>query len=353
MPPRIVDGSTATDRPTAAPAPVRHVSLPTPQVAVADRSPRLWALWAASRPSQVALVLLVYLLGAGMALAGGPLAVESGATAGTVGTSAAGPLAPDVLSTIAVGAIALLPVTVSIHYANEYADVDTDALADRTPFSGGSGALVVTSLPRAFLGRALGASLVGSVVVMVAVLVTGALPGRAVGLLVAALLVGLAYSLQPIALIRRGVGEVVNATLGGILLPVYGVAVLAPPTHAAWLAVVPFALVVGCNLLAVHWPDREADAAVGKRTLAVRWSPLGLRRAYAVLAVAAVGSAAGLRHVGVFPDAVAAAHLAPLPFLVWGGAVLTRQRSPLPSVLAMAVLAGTATLAWWWVAVGA
>ena len=332
---------------------MRDVSLPTPQAAVADRTPRLWALWAASRPSQVALVLLVYLLGAGMALAGPPLAVESGATAGTVGASTAGPLTPDAFSQIALGALVLLPVTVSIHYANEYADVDTDALADRTPFSGGSGALVVTGLPRAFLGRVLVASLVVSVVAMMAVLVTGALPGRAVGLLVAGLLAGLAYSLQPVALIRRGVGEVANATLGGILLPVYGVAVLAPPTGAAWLAVVPFALVVGCNLLAIHWPDREADAAVDKRTLAVRWSARGLRRTYGTLAVASVAVAVALWRTGVFPDAVAAAHLAPLPFLLWGGAVLTRQRSPFPSVLAMVVLATTATVAWWWVAVGA
>ena len=298
-------------------------------------------------------MLLVYLLGAGMALAGPPLAVVPGATAGAVGTSTAGPLTPDALSRIVVGAIALLPVTVSIHYANEYADVDTDTLADRTPFSGGSGALVVTGLPRAFLGRALAAALVASVVAIAGVLVTGALPGRAVGLLVAGLLTGLAYSLQPIALIRRGVGEVANATLGGILLPVYGVAVFAPPMSAAWLAVVPFALVVGCNLLAVHWPDREADAAVGKRTLAVRWSARGLRLAYGTLAVAFVAVSAVLWRADVFPDAVAAAHLAPLPFLLWGGAVLTRQRSPLPSVLAMVVLAATATLAWWWVAVGA
>ncbi|ELZ21130.1 UbiA prenyltransferase [Halosimplex carlsbadense 2-9-1] len=323
------------------------MSTPSVRSRLVDRLPRLWALWAASRPSQVALVVLVYLLGVGMSTAGPPL-VAGTATAATP----ADVTAPAFASRVLAGAVALLPVTVTIHYANEYADADTDALTDRTPFSGGSGALARTGLPRSFLRRATVAALSASVVVIVVVAGTGWVPPTAAGLLVVTLFAGLAYSLPPVALVRRSVGELVNATLGGIVLPIYGVTVVATPTVATALAPLPFAAVVGCNLLATHWPDRRADERVGKRTLAVRWSPGRIRRAYVALAGLAALAAAALWVGGVLPTTVAAAHLAASPFLIWGRATLTRQRSPLPSVLAMVMLAVAVTVAWWSVGVG-
>ena len=87
----------------------------------------LVALWRMSRPAQLALIALVYALGVAMALGRGATA-EAGA--------------------VALGLAALLPVAASVHYANEYADVETDALADRTPFSGGSGALPASGVDR-------------------------------------------------------------------------------------------------------------------------------------------------------------------------------------------------------------
>lgn len=129
----------------------------------------------------------------------------------------------------------------------------------------------------------------------------------------------------------------------------YAVAVVQVPTLQNGLAVVPFTLVVGCNLLATHWPDREADAAVGKRTLAVRWSPARLRTVYHAHAIAAVGITMSLTG-WVLPLPVALAHLPALPFLAWGGVVLTRKRSPFPALSAMVVLAGLTTLAWWSIA---
>lgn len=301
-----------------------------PSRAVRERAPRLWTLWAAARPSQVALVVLVYLLGAGMATAGWPIA------AGVTTT----------LETLAVGAVALLPTTVAVHYANEYADRETDRLTARTRFSGGSGALAATGLRASFLR----AALLGAVAVAVAVLAVATslgLPTDAAAVLGVILLLGLAYSLPPLALVRRGVGEAANAALGGLLLPLYGVAVVGTPGPLAVVAPLPFALVVGCNLLATHWPDREADAATGKRTLAVRWEPPRLRQAYAVLAVLAGVTTLALALIGVLPPLVAAAHLVPLPALLWGFRTLTRQRSPFPAVLAMVSLAGSLTPAWW------
>lgn len=312
-----------------------------------ERVPRLWALWAASRPSQLALIGLLYVLGIGMATTGGPVVADD-ATVHTLDDV----LAPGFSMRVAAGAVALLPVAIAVHYANEYADADTDALTDRTPFSGGSGALAETGLPVSFIRVATVVACVVAVGTTLSGVVTGGLPLDAVCILLVVLVAGIAYSVPPVALVRRGVGEPVNAALGGLLLPVYGVAVVATPTGFAALALLPFTFVVGCNLLAVHWPDRRADEAVGKRTLAVRWGPGRIRLAFAVLAVLAAIVTVGLRWGGILPDAVALAHLAPVPFLAWGWTTLTRQENPLPAVTAMVVLAVSATVAWWWAGLG-
>ena len=309
--------------------------------------PRLWALWAASRPSQLALIVLVYALGVGMTTGGPSLVVGEPTANGFHEVSQTTFLTP-----VAVGAAVLVLVAVAVHYANEYADADTDALTEPTPFSGGSGALAETGLPASFLGTA---TAVASVVAALAggtALFAGLLAFDAAALLGLILVTGLAYSLQPVALARRGVGEVINASLGGLLLPVYGVAVVAAPAVSAPLAVVPFTLVVGCNLLATHWPDRKADATVGKDTLAVRWSPSRIRHAYATLACLAAVATAGLWLAGVFPTPVAVAHLVAAPFLAWGWTTLTRQRTPFPAVAAMVALALASTAAWWWMGIG-
>ena len=41
----------------------------------------------------------------------------------------------------------ILPISMSINYANEYAAHETDTLTKRTPFSGSSGALPESGLP--------------------------------------------------------------------------------------------------------------------------------------------------------------------------------------------------------------
>jgi 1,4-dihydroxy-2-naphthoate octaprenyltransferase len=278
------------------------------------------------------LILVVYLLGAGMAANGPPFLTEP----------PAGP------TRLLGGWLALLPVAVTVHWANEYADADTDARTERTPFSGGSGALERTGLPASALGAPLAAGGVGSLGALAVGWV--ALSPLAAGILAAVLVLGVVYSLPPLALVRRGVGEALNVALGALLLPLYGAALLGTPTAAAGLAVLPFCAVVGCSLLATHWPDRAADAAVGKRTLVVRWSERGVRRAYASLATGAALAALALWVGGLFPTPVALAHLLAAPFLLVGVRRITRQRSPLPSVSAMVSLAAASAGAWWLVA---
>jgi len=288
----------------------------------------LGALWRMSRPAQLALIALVYALGVAMAFG-------RGATADP--------------RTVGFGLAALLPTAASVHYANEYADVDTDAMTDRTPFSGGSGALVESGLsPRLALRAAVASGVAG-----VALLVAGATPMGArvlspvsAALLGGILVVGWQYSVGPLRLAWNGLGEATNAALGGAALPLYGFAVVTGHvTVGAALATVPFALVVFVNLLETQWPDRRADAAVGKRTLATRWSAGRLRAVYAAGSLAAAGSVVVLAG-RVLPPPVAVGTLAPMVGLVPGASRFTRREEPLPAVVTMVLVALGATVGW-------
>jgi len=68
-----------------------------------------------ARPAQLLLIVVVYVLGTTIA----------GARTGRLDAGR-----------LLVGLVPLLPIAASVHYANEYADYGTDALAERTPFSG-------------------------------------------------------------------------------------------------------------------------------------------------------------------------------------------------------------------------
>ena len=318
-----------------------EVSEPGPRHGGTDGEPErrvvLVALWRMSRPAQLALIALVYALGVAMAFGRGAEA-EAGA--------------------VAVGLVALLPTAASVHYANEYADAETDALTDRTPFSGGSGALVESGLPRSLALR----TAVASGAVGVALLVAGVAPvgGRMLGAVPAAALVGILlagwqYSVRPLRLAWNGLGEATNAALGGVALPLYGFAVVTDGvTVAAALATLPFALVVFVNLLETQWPDRRADAAVGKDTLATRWSADRLRLAYGLGGLTAAGSAVALALSGdVFPRLVALGTVLPMVGLVPGYYRFTRRETPLPAVVTMVLVAAGSTVGWGLVAAGA
>lgn len=274
-----------------------------------------------SRPDQLLMVTLAYTLGATIAVGRGvPLArFEYGA-----------------------GLVALLPVAASIHLANEYADYETDRRTVRTRFSGGSGALVELDLPRWLpLAVACGTLPIGLLVGVIW------LPRLLdVGLLLLGATLGWMYSLPPLALAWRGLGEIDNALLGGTGLPLYGYAVQVGRIDLGLILIVmPFTLVVFVNLLDTTWPDRQADAAVGKRTLATRWSPDRLRLLYGLTATIAFALLVPLAWVAV-PVQVAVASLIALPFIVWGWLRYTRTRSPFPTVAGMVLLAIVQTLGW-------
>jgi 1,4-dihydroxy-2-naphthoate octaprenyltransferase len=287
-----------------------------------------WVLCAASRPAQLLLIAGVYALGAKVAAA-------SGATL--------------VAAPLVAGLAALLPVAASVHYANEYADYETDALTTRTPFSGGSGALQRANVDRHVVRRAAVVALALGSALAVAFAAVGVLPLSALALLSVIAVFGWQYSIGPLKLAWRGWGELDNAALGGLVLPVYGAAVVDGPLGFVALASIPFFLVVLLNLFATQWPDREADRAVGKRTLAVQWPRRRLRAVYVAIALVAAAAVVVLQP-RVLPVPVAAASAVAVPFVALGARGYTTRHVPWPTVSAMVVLAAAQFAAWCWVA---
>jgi 1,4-dihydroxy-2-naphthoate polyprenyltransferase len=294
---------------------------------------RMSALYRMSRPSHIALILVVAAIGALAAVATGS-AVS--------------------VTTILSAAAVLVLVSASVHYVNEWADHETDALTVRTPFSGGSGTLPSTGLPRRLaLAAAVATATLASAFALVALL-AGLLSVAAATLLVVGGFLGWAYSVPPLALGWRGLGELANAVAGGLVLPLYGYAAIAGEiTLVVALAFLPFATLDFSDLLATTWPDRRADAAVGKRTLASRWPVRRLRIAHAVADALAIALLAILALTAAVPLPVGVAGLAAAPLIVWGLVRYTRQESPAPTVAAMLALAFLLLVGWAVAAAGA
>ena len=231
------------------------------------------------------------------------------------------------------------------HYADEFADVDTDSLTRRTVFSGGSGILpsklltpgwaLVSAFVLAFLSTALTAWAILS-----------GLLAHSIALLVGlGLIMGLYYSMPPLALERRGLGELVNALLGGILMPLMGYTVQTGQLELkATLALVPFFFIVMAGLFGVHWPDRLADAAVGRKSLTIL---LGGRAPLAHKLFIFLAYALALSLIRwVLPPVVVGALFITLPVSLWAAWTYGKQESPVPSSLAMATFLAAGAAGW-------
>lgn len=235
------------------------------------------------------------------------------------------------------------------HYADEYADQDTDALTRRTWVSGGSGVLPAGLLPATWALRAGLACAALALALTAWAVATGVLPAAYLWIAPLGLVAGWFYSMGPVALERRGLGELDNALLGGVLMPLAAYAAQTGRTPA-WLAaaMAPATLSVLANLLGVHWPDREADAAVGRVSLAVLAGE-GARTVHRVTTACIYVLVVGLAG-RVLPWEVAWATLATLPVGLWATLTFTRRRSALPDNALMALTLLGQAAGWVWAA---
>ncbi len=183
---------------------------------------------------------------------------------------------------------AIICLNLGTNLANEYFDhlSGNDWVnKNRSPFSGGTG-LIQAGLtsPKAVLIAAWLAFALTAAAGIVILLITKSAFILALGLV--GIFGGYFYTASPLKLGYRGVGELMIAFLCG-LGPVYGAYFL----QTGNIDLVPLAPAVIISLLVFliilinEFPDRQADAAVNKRTLVVLFGPGSAAQIYRVVLV--------------------------------------------------------------------
>ena len=169
-----------------------------------------------------------------------------------------------------------------------------------TPFSGGSRVLQYGLVSRGGVLRAAVACYVAGVAIglyLAAERGWGLLAIGAVGVAIS-----LAYTAPPFRLVHRGVGEVVTAVGFGPVTTLGTYYVLARDwSGEALYASLPVALFIALVLYVNEIPDRAGDAAVGKRTLPVRWPRSRVIAGFDVAAAAAYALIAAGVILGITP----------------------------------------------------
>jgi 1,4-dihydroxy-2-naphthoate octaprenyltransferase len=172
---------------------------------------------------------------------------------------------------ILIGYAILGPAHLSVHFSNDYFDIDGDRRGRPTAVSGGSG--VLASRPdlhpraRAIALVLIAISFIAGIWAYFTVLPTPFL----LMLLFTGNGIGWFYSAPPVRLSSRGLGEAATAIAIGLLIPGMGYLSIAGTLDLTLLfAALPLLLYGAAFILAVEIPDREADSLSGKRTFIVR-----------------------------------------------------------------------------------
>jgi 1,4-dihydroxy-2-naphthoate octaprenyltransferase len=159
--------------------------------------------------------------------------------------------------------------------ANELVDVQTDSVnQNRTWFSGGSGMIVSGRITLRFARYAL----LFLLLVVLAASIVLAFPMDAGVLSFLLMMLGLSlavsYSLRPLKLSYRGLGELSMAFMVSFLTPglAFFLQYRAFDAEIVWVTL-PIVLQMMGLMMFVEFPDRDADMAAGKKNLAVRLGP--------------------------------------------------------------------------------
>ncbi len=253
--------------------------------------------------------------------------------------AAPGPLQPGLFL---LGLLTVACAHLAANLANDYGDARTGADArdpDYYGFFGGSKLIQQGVLAPSFYGRA--AIFFGAIALVAgtAALLTAGSPSLVL-VLFAALGLGLAYTLPPLRLSYRRLGEAAVFLLFGPACVAAGAAVqgwtLAAP--AIWLLSLPFGFLAAAVLVANEVPDATVDALAGKRT----WVGLvGRHRGWwiflflvgAALGAIGAGVALGLLHPGALLVVVG------LPFAGRAGRILQTRYAQKRALLASSRLA--------------
>lgn len=223
----------------------------------------------------------------------------------------------------AFGLICMAALKVATVLTNEIYDQESDARNHNWgPFTGGSRALHEGGFRPAALWRGAQVALAISALAACGLLFVADAPLAVLAVLGPLAVLALGYTVPPLRLSHRGLGELDVALTHGPGVVLLGYVAQGGDVLAArpWL----FGLVIGLAVLPAiilaGIPDKEADAAAGKRTLVVRLgADTALRLAFVVLVLSALGALAlsmGPGAIGPGLALVAVPHAAVLAWLL-------------------------------------
>lgn len=207
-----------------------------------------------------------------------------------------------------IGYFALFSIEAATVLANELYDYAADRGNGRYgPFNGGSRVIVDGRLSSRAMGRgALVAVALAAVFSVSLAAFTEAPPAASGGLLAALAVLAIGYTVPPLQLCYRTAGEIDVGFTHGPAVLVCGWIFMGGGWNdpVPWLMGLPIALAALPSITLSNVPDREADAAVGKLTIAARFGQRGAIR-FAMLATAAAATCAV---IWPFLDALPAVH---------------------------------------------
>jgi len=179
--------------------------------------------------------------------------------------------APLDLLRMLLGYLIVLPAHLSVSFSNDYFDTEVDRHGVPGPFTGGSGILVESPELRPAARRIAIALIFCSLALGLLFMALYPEPIGFMAFVFAGSLGGWFYSAPPLSLSYRGLGEITNALVGGLLVPGLGYLVMAGSlTAQGLLFAIPLTLYGMAFIISVEIPDMEADLLGGKNTLVSR-----------------------------------------------------------------------------------
>jgi 1,4-dihydroxy-2-naphthoate octaprenyltransferase len=160
----------------------------------------------------------------------------------------------------------------SAQYINEYFDMDYDRdNQNRTPFSGGSGALGPGGLPRQVALIASAACLSGVAYVSITLMRDYNLVGLILFIMILTVSAAIMYSVPPLRLVTSGYGELMVTFLVAFLLPAFAFILQKGMLHRL-LAMTTFPLFAlhMAMMISFEFPDYASDLKHDKKVLLVR-----------------------------------------------------------------------------------